>query len=74
MPLAENNIRYRAVINRNYCYRRELRKRDIWNKSGKVGHYMKKWDCSRKKTGRMGTLCQWRIKCERVNVIRWTLF
>jgi hypothetical protein len=29
MPLAENNIRYRAVINRNYCYRRELRKRDI---------------------------------------------
>jgi hypothetical protein len=29
MPVAENSIHYQAGINRNYCYRRVLKKWDI---------------------------------------------
>jgi hypothetical protein len=49
MPIAENSIRYRAVIDKNQCYRTVLKKRDIWNKLYE-------------KTGQMRTLDTYQIK------------
>jgi hypothetical protein len=42
MPTAENSIRYRAVIDRNYCYRRELKKREMKRIQGSRTSYEKK--------------------------------
>jgi hypothetical protein len=54
MTIAENSIRYRVVVDRNYCYRRALKKRDIWSTSGTAGYYVKKQECLEEKNGTNG--------------------
>jgi hypothetical protein len=79
MPIAENSIRYRADINRNWSYRRALKKQDIRN-NGTVGHYMKKWDCPGKNgmngsptlVGRQRTMFCWNF--QQPNMMMYSVF